>query len=237
MTKLVQCKNLAFAYDGKTVQKDISFEVSEGEYLCIAGENGGGKSTLIKGILGLITPYAGTIEFKNGLKRSEIGYLPQQTAVQKDFPASVYEITLSGCLNSAGLRPFFNKKDKNKVKENLELMGVYELRKRCFRELSGGEQRRVLLARALCSAGKLLVLDEPVSGLDPAASRELYEVVQRLNKERGIAVIMVSHDINAAITHSDKILCLYKEANLYCTPKEFLQSELGRILMGGHENV
>jgi zinc transport system ATP-binding protein len=204
------------AYEGHKVLSDVCFEVESGEYLCICGENGSGKSTLLKGILGLKTPSEGKIEYPDGLKQKEIGYLPQQTEMRKDFPAGVMEVVLTGCLNG-GWRPFYSKKDKTRAKENMELMGVLPLSKRSFSELSGGQQRRVLLARALCAAKRLLILDEPVSGLDSAASEEFYNALDRLHKERKMTIIMVTHDLKNAFLHADKILKLGDTPPTYLT--------------------
>lgn len=199
------CKNLTLGYDGKIVLKGLNFSVYNGDYISIVGENGSGKSTLMKAILNLISPLDGAIYTGDGLKPNEIGYLPQQTEVQRDFPASVKEIVLSGCLSHCGMRPFYNKNEKKTVYENMEKMGITHLAKRCYRELSGGQQQRVLLARALCATKKMLLLDEPVSGLDPKVTEEMYELIKKLNSD-GITVIMISHDINASLRYSNKIL-------------------------------
>lgn len=199
------CNHLSVGYDGKAVLKNLNFQVEAGDYLCIVGENGSGKSTLMKTLLGLISPIDGKVEFSEGLKRTEIGYLPQQTVVQKDFPASVGEIVLSGCLSQLGKRLFYGKKEKQIADENMKKMNVYHLKNRCYRELSGGQQQRVLLARALCATQKLLLLDEPVTGLDPLATTEMYELIKSLHEE-GKTIIMITHDINAAISYSTKIL-------------------------------
>lgn len=200
------CKNLALGYDGKTVVSGLDFEVNKGDYLCIVGENGSGKSTLMKAVLGLLPPIGGSIEFGDGLKQTEIGYLPQQTVVQKDFPASVGEIVISGCLSRSGHRPFYSKEEKALAKKSMEKMGISELEKRCYRELSGGQQQRVLLSRALCATGRMLLLDEPVSGLDPKVTEEMYELIYKLHKDDGITVIMISHDIAAAEKYASHIL-------------------------------
>ena len=171
--ELLRCSDLSFAYGGETVLKGVSFAVNAGDYLCVVGENGSGKSTLMKGLLGLKEPESGSIEYAGGLKRNEIGYLPQQTALQKDFPASVFEVVLSGRLNSMGRRFFYSKEDKKEAERNLDRMGMLEYKKRCYQELSGGQQQRVLLARALCATSRLLLLDEPVAGLDPVATGEM----------------------------------------------------------------
>lgn len=201
MALLTAC-DLSIGYDGKTIFKNLNFSVSSGDYLCIVGENGSGKSTLMKTILGLCNPVSGKITMGDGLMRKEIGYLPQQTAVQKDFPASVKEVVMSGFCGAMGLRPFYNKQEKKEAFENLEKLGISGLSKRCYRELSGGQQQRVLLARALCATKKLLLLDEPVSGLDPKAAFEMYGIIESLNKETGITVIMISHDVMSSASSS-----------------------------------
>ena len=234
---VLTCRNVSLGYDGKTVVQDLDFEVEAGEYLCIVGENGSGKSTLVKAILGLIPLLSGKITMEGeGVKKNEIGYLPQQTAIQRDFPASVWEIVLSGCQGGAGLRPFYTKEEKRTAAENIEKTGLTDLKKRCYRELSGGQQQRVLLARALCAAKKMVLLDEPVSALDPKATAEMYELINKLNKEDKITVIMVSHDIEAAVKYADKILHLGK--NVFCGSKdEYIKSSVSRgFLSGGETN-
>jgi len=200
------CKNLTLGYENKTVLTDLSFSVNCGDYLYILGENGSGKSTLMKAILHLISPEKGSVETSDGLKPNEIGYLPQQTVIQRDFPAAVEEIVISGCLNRCGLRPIYNKEEKETARVNMERLGIYSLRKRCYRELSGGQQQRVLLARALCATKRMLLLDEPVSGLDPNAMSDMYEIINDLNRKEKITVIMISHDINAAEKYASHIL-------------------------------
>ena len=200
------CQNLRVGYDGKSVLQDLSFEVFAGDYLCIVGENGSGKSTLMKTILGLQPPISGRILTGDGLRKNEIGYLPQQTQVQKDFPASVREIVLSGCQGRCGSRPFYNREEKKLAADAMEKMQVAPLAKRCYRTLSGGQQQRVLLARALCATQKMLLLDEPVSGLDPKVTAEMYALIQKLNYEDGITVVMISHDLNAALQYASHIL-------------------------------
>ena len=207
---LLTCSNLSLGYEGKEIIGNLSFEVNEGDYLCIVGENGSGKSTLMKTILGLNSPLGGSVTTGGGLKQTEIGYLPQQTDVQRDFPASVWEIVLSGCQNRQGFRPFYGKAEKALAKKNMEKLGLTQLSGRCYRELSGGQQQRVLLARALCATKKMLLLDEPVSGLDPKVTAEMYEIIKELNEKDGITIIMISHDIEAALTYADKILHIGK---------------------------
>ena len=201
----ITVKDLEVGYDGRAVEKSLNFSVNKGDYLCVVGENGSGKSTLMKTLLGLLAPVGGQILIGDDLKANEIGYLPQQTIVQRDFPASVREIVLSGCQSRCGLRPFYNKEEKALAAENMERMGITELADRCYRELSGGQQQRVLLARALCATRKVLLLDEPVSGLDPKVTLEMYELIRRLNQD-GITIIMISHDIEAAVRYASHIL-------------------------------
>ena len=200
------CQKLCVGYDGKFVLQDLCFQVFAGDYLCIVGENGSGKSTLMKTILGLQPPISGRILTGDGLRKNEIGYLPQQTQVQKDFPASVREIVLSGCQGRCGSRPFYNREEKKLAADAMEKMQVAPLAKRCYRTLSGGQQQRVLLARALCATQKMLLLDEPVSGLDPKVTAEMYALIQKLNYEDGITVVMISHDLNAALQYASHIL-------------------------------
>ena len=201
--ELIKCENLAMAYEGVTVVSNVSFTLNEGDYMCILGENGSGKSTLVKGILGLKQSSSGSIRFI-GIKQRQIGYLPQQNIVQKDFPATVQEVILSGCLNSCGWRPFYGKKQKQTMEDCIQHLHLEGIRKKSFRDLSGGQQQRVLIARALCATDKLLLLDEPVTGLDPIVTIELYELIKHLNKAHGVSVIMISHDVDSAIKYSNK---------------------------------
>ena len=220
------CRDLAVGYDGNEILRGLNFEVNAGDYLCIVGENGSGKTTLMKTILGLLPPMGGTIATGEGLRQSEIGYLPQQTLVQRDFPATVWEIVLSGCQGGCGLRPFYNREEKDRARENIGRMGITALTRRCYRELSGGQQQRVLLARALCATKKMLLLDEPVTGLDAWVTSELYELIARLNAE-GITVLMISHDLNAALTYASHVLYV-GEKLFFGTRDAFAASEVGR---------
>ena len=228
------CKDLEFSYDGETVLSGINFSLDAGSYLCIVGENGSGKSTLMKGILGLKSPSKGKIELGDGLKPTEIGYLPQQTELQRDFPASVYEVVLSGRLNSMGRRFFYNAEDKAAAEENMERLGIENLRDKCYMELSGGQQQRVLLARAMCATKKLLLLDEPVTGLDPKATNEMYNLIKLINLCDGISVIMVSHDIHEAVRYATKILHLGHKQLFFGTSSEYKESSLARRFLGGN---
>lgn len=219
------CENVSLGYDNKTILSNLSFSVNSGDYLCIVGENGSGKSTLMRTMLGLQKLMSGEISLGDGLKKGEIGYLPQQTDVQKNFPASVKEIVLSGCQARAGLRPFYNNQEKEMAANAMKKMRIEEFSKRCYRELSGGQQQRVLLARALCATQKILLLDEPVSGLDPRVTAEMYELISGLNKE-GITIIMISHDIDVAISEASHILHICDKP-FFGTKEEYLKSELG----------
>ena len=226
---LLNVRKLAVGYDGQQVLADLNFTVSAGDYLCIVGENGSGKTTLMKTLLHLQAPLAGQITYGGGLRANEIGYLPQQTLVQRDFPASVREIVLSGCQGRKGLLPFYSREDKALAQENMEKMGIAQFADRCYRELSGGQQQRVLLARALCATSKLLLLDEPVAGLDPKVTAEMYEQIRQLN-ESGITIIMISHDIAAALTYASHILHIGDEV-FFGTRQKYLSSHAGRIFL------
>ena len=230
---LIECRDLTLAYEGKPVISGLSFEVRRGDYICILGENGSGKSTLVKALLGLKKPSAGAISYGDGLSASEIGYLPQQLMVQRDFPANVGEVVLSGCLNRLGRRPFYGRAEKKLAAENMERLGISEYARRSYRDLSGGQQQRVLLARALCASKSLLLLDEPVAGLDPAATAELYRIIEKLNREDGMTVMMVSHDIGSATRCATHILCLHDGGAFFGTRREFFASETGRRFIGG----
>ena len=230
---LLTCEDLSLGYEGKPILEHVSFRVEAGDYLCVVGENGSGKSTLIKTILGLRRPLHGRIISENRteaagdrLKRSEIGYLPQQTLVQRDFPASVLEIVRSGCQGRQGLRPFYSKADKQLALDNIHRMGLDDLTRRCYRDLSGGQQQRVLLARALCATRRLLLLDEPVSGLDPRVTAEMYQLIADLNRKEGVTIIMVSHDLGAALQYATHILHVGAHV-WFGTREDYLKSRIG----------
>ncbi len=227
----ITCKNLTLGYENRAIQENLNFSINAGDYLCIVGENGSGKSTLMKTLLHLQPPISGTIELGDGLHKNEIGYLPQQTLVQRDFPASVKEIVLSGCQGRCGWRPFYNKEDKEIARKAMEKMMIQDLQDRCYRELSGGQQQRVLLARALCAAKKILLLDEPVSGLDPKVTAEMYQLIEDLNKKDEITIIMISHDIEAAVRYATHILHIGEHC-FFGTKKQYLESSLGRHFTG-----
>lgn len=227
------CENASLGYDGKPIVTDLSFTVNAGDYLCIVGENGSGKSTLMKTILNLTAPLAGAIRME-GLRPTEIGYLPQQTQVQRDFPASVQEIVRSGFQGQCGLRPFYTREEKAVAARNLERLGLGGFEHRCYRELSGGQQQRVLLARALCATRKCLLLDEPVSGLDPKAAAQMYEIIRQLHQE-GITIIMISHDLESALNHATHVLHIGKEL-FFGTKEAYLRSGIGRSFLPKEEN-
>lgn len=230
---LITCTNVNMGYEGKIILENINFSISEGDYLCIVGENGSGKSTLMKGILKLKSLMSGSIVMGEGLKDIEIGYLPQVNNIQKDFPASVYEVILSGRLNQLGWRSFFTKKDKEIILEKMEMMGIKHLMHHSFQSLSGGQQQRVLLARALCATRKLLLLDEPIAGLDPIVTQEMYQLIREINQKQGITIMMISHDIGVAIKYATHILHLGQKQLYFGEVEEYLQSELGRGFVGG----
>lgn len=223
----IKSQNLSLGYGGKEIIHNLNFSVNKGDYLCIVGENGSGKTTLMKTILGLHTPMSGNLSIQPELKKTQIGYLPQQTLVQKDFPASVREIVLSGCQNRGGFRPFYNKADKEIALNNMEKMGIKALADKCYRELSGGQQQRVLLARALCATQKMLLLDEPVAGLDPRVTEEMYSLIYKLNQEEKITIIMITHDTSAAVKYSSHILHIGNEL-FFGTRSQYLQSNFAK---------
>ena len=234
---IFECKDVTLGYENKVVAKNLNFKIDQGDYLCVVGENGTGKSTLIKTLLGLIKPLNGeVIANVQGKNHKGVGYLPQQTQAQKDFPASVWEVVLSGVLNNDHRCPFYNKKDKAEAEKNMEKLNILDLKKRCYRELSGGQQQRVLLARALCATDSVLILDEPVTGLDPAASMELYETIKDLNKKENVTIIMVSHDIKNALNYATHILHLEQENDFFGTVEEYKKSNVSNMFLGGSAN-
>lgn len=226
---LITVRNLSLGYDSRVIASNLNFAVNTGDYLCIVGENGSGKSTLMKTLLHLQGQLDGDILTGDGLRSNEIGYLPQQTVVQKDFPASVREIVLSGCQGRCGTRPFYSKEEKSLAEANMVRMGILKIAERCYRELSGGQQQRVLLARALCATKKVLLLDEPVSGLDPKVTLGMYELIAELNKE-GITIIMISHDIAAAVRYATHILHI-GDRIFFGTTEEYLDSDAGKLFL------
>jgi len=226
------CNDITLGYDGKTVVSNLSFTVNAGDYLCVVGENGTGKSTLMKALLRLITPISGRIVKGDGLAPNEIGYLPQQTSVQRDFPASVREVVRSGCLNRCGFRPFYSEEERRMAEWNMEKLEITALAKRSYRELSGGQQQRALLARALCATRKILLLDEPAAGLDPNASLEMYTLIKELN-DSGTTIIMISHDIAASVKYATHILHIGRQSALFFgETADYLESETGRTFAG-----
>ena len=234
---LITCKDLTLGYESIPVARHLSFTVEEGDYLCILGENGSGKSTLMKTLLGLQAPLAGSVTYGGGLRQNQIGYLPQQTPLQRDFPASVQEVVLSGCLGRCGWRPFFSREEKALAARNMERLGITGLARRCYRELSGGQQQRVLLARALCATQKLLLLDEPAAGLDPKVTAGLYDLIAGLNRKDGITILMISHDMAAAARYASRILHLGEGQTLFFgTAAEYRTSPAGLLFANLHHS-
>lgn len=221
--------HVSLGYNNFVVALDLNFQIHEGDYVCIVGENGTGKSTLVKNLLGLLKPLDGKI--RRNIKKG-IGYLPQQTAIQRDFPASVWEVVLSGTLNGEKRTPFYTAAEKAEAEKNMEKMNILSLKKKCYRELSGGQQQRVLLARALCATDSVLILDEPISGLDPAASIEFYECVEELHCKENVTVIMVTHDIENALDYATHILHLKKDAVFFGTVDEYKKSNVSNMFLG-----
>ena len=229
----ITCQNLSIGYEGKVILRDINFSVYQGDYLCIIGENGSGKSTLMRTLLHLQQPVSGHIVLGDGLKADEIGYLPQQTIVQKDFPASVREIVLYGCQNRCGLRPFYSRKEKADAEKMMKKLQILHLSNRCYRELSGGQQQRVLLARALCATKKILLLDEPVAGLDPKVTEEMYQLIYKINHEDKITIIMISHDLQGVLKYANHVMSVGKEIFYGSTEKYWQSVKNANLFMDG----
>lgn len=227
---LISCRDACLGYDNKSVIEHLDIEIQEGQYICVIGENGSGKSTLIKSLLGLLKPVSGTVQINRSVGKGAVGYLPQQTQIQRNFPVSVMEVVLSGFLNDMHFRPFYKKKEKQEAGRHLEHLGIADLAGKCYGELSGGQQQRVLLARALCAADKILVLDEPVTGLDPMAANTLYESMELLHQE-GMAVVMVTHDLANALKYADKILHISDDGYFFGTVAEYKESEYAQIFL------
>jgi len=228
---LIRCENAGFGYENQLYVRNVNFTLEEGDYLCVLGENGSGKSTLMKGLLGLLRPYEGKVVYGSSIKGMSIGYLPQKTEAQKDFPATVREVVISGCLSRRGMRPFWSREDRMRAEKQMERLKVKELEKECFRDLSGGQQQRVLLARALCATEHLLLLDEPTTGLDPSVTRELYDLLRTLNRDDHTAILMVSHDIDNALSDATHVLHMEKEMLFFGTTEEYVQSRAGKAFL------
>ena len=233
---LITCRDVSLAYENQIVLTHVDFTVEPGDCLCIVGENGSGKSTLVKALLGLKAPKSGTITYGDGLAPDAVGYLPQQTELRRDFPASVGEVVLSGCRPGA-LGLFYTAADRRCAAKNMEVLGIAPLRRQCFAELSGGQQQRALLARALCATEKLLLLDEPTAGLDPVVTAELYEVVRALNREHGITVVMISHDLEGVFSVASKVLHLKREQIFFGTVADYRRSAAVQSLLGGEHRA
>ena len=224
---LLTFERVGLSYGGDNVAHDVSFTVNAGEFWGIVGENGSGKTTLMKALLGLIPCASGRIVMGEGLKPNEIGYLPQSSAIQKDFPASVYEVVLSGTIGWRGIKPFYGRAEREIARKNMEMLGVADLARHSYQELSGGQQQRVLLARALCATRKLLVLDEPTTGLDPVVTTEFYKLLHTINGQ-GMTIVMVSHDVTEAVRDCSHILHLSCHPLFIGTAAAYRQSPVGR---------
>ncbi len=278
MNTLITCRHVDFGYENHDAVVDLSMEVDEGDYLCVVGANGSGKSTLVKGLLGLIKPLKGELTVAEELRRTGIGYLPQQTAAQRDFPATVREVVLSGTLSrraaqspddagvekgtlnrgaaqssdDAGMKegtpetcfqrrkpfykmPFYSAEDKRQAAACMEKLGISDLKNHCYRELSGGQQQRVLIARALCAASRMLILDEPITGLDPSAIQDFYRLVRRLNRDEGVTILMVTHDVAGVISQANRILHLQQRVIFFGKPEDYRRTAAGRRYLGGED--
>ncbi|MCR5825615.1 MAG: metal ABC transporter ATP-binding protein [Oscillospiraceae bacterium] len=224
---LLACRDVSLGYEHKPLLEHLDFSVCSGDYVAVLGENGSGKSTLLKSLLGLTPPLAGTIE-RPAQKAGQLGYLPQQTPAQRDFPASAEEVVLSGFLNRRSFRLRYSPQERSAALMHMGKLGVLELKDKCYRELSGGQQQRVLLCRALCAANELLILDEPVTGLDPAASQDLYKTLRYLNGKENMAILMVTHDVTAALREAKTILHIGQKRWFCGTAEAYLRDESGR---------
>ena len=230
---VLTCDHISFGYENQIAVDQVSFSLKQGDFLCIVGKNGSGKSTLLKGILGFLKPIHGVMNFSEEAKEHGVGYLPQQTAVQKNFPATVMEVVLSGCLKERGHKPFYSKKEKQKAIYNLKRIGMASKRRMCYCDLSGGQQQRVLIARALCATKDILMLDEPTTGLDPKATMELYRILEYLNKEEQVTILMVSHDVQNLISYATHILHMNQTMKFFGTIEQYKKSEVGKEFIGG----
>lgn len=219
---LIELKNLTLGYNGVPVIKELSLNIEEKDFLCVVGPNGSGKSTLIKGILGLIKPMKGKVIYK-GLKQNFIGYMPQETKIDQNFPASVYEIVLSGTLNRLGIKSFYTEKERQIALANLKILNIEGLKDQNFSNLSGGQRQKVLLARSLCASSKLLILDEPSNNLDAKSKKELYQIIEKLNKEKGMTIIMITHDLDHGNLIGSSILSLREDDIFYGKTDEFIR--------------
>jgi len=206
MEPLVKIKNLSVGYDKVPVLQNLNLEIFEKDFLGVIGPNGGGKTTLLKAILGLLKPSKGTIQFRKDMngKKKPIGYLPQVKHIDKKFPITVFDVVRSGTImqNSLNSKAII----KQRVADILHEMGIYEIRKKAIGELSGGQMQRVFLCRALLSNPKLLILDEPDTFVDNRFESELYEKLRVLNEE--IAIILVSHDVGTISSYVKTIACV-----------------------------
>ena len=232
--ELIVCKDISLGYEGQSVLTHLDLTVRAGDYLCIVGDNGSGKSTLLRGLLGLLPPQSGEIRRAPELQKGAVGYLPQQTKAQRDFPATVFEVVLSGFLNRKGMHFFYSAAQKSEALMNMGKLGILELKDACYRDLSGGQQQRVLLARALCAASRLLILDEPITGLDPAAAQDLYKTLTYLNRKESMAVVMVTHDLKAALRSARTVLHIGRTGYFLGTPADYLASPMGRRFQEDH---
>ena len=223
---LITLRDVTIAFEGVPAVEHVSYQVNRGDYMVLIGENGSGKSTLMRAMLGLVHPCAGPVRYGDGLKRNQIGDLPQQTAVQRDFPASVEEVVLSGCINQLGSRFFYGKNLQRKAHEKMALLDIEKLSDKSYRTLSGGQQQRVLLARALCATDALLLLDEPVTGLDPGSTQELYGLIRRLNREHGVSVVMVSHDLHGSMADANKVLVVDRGVSFCGSIEEYRRQRM-----------
>jgi zinc transport system ATP-binding protein len=227
----IELDGVNYSYNDHPVLEYISFVINEGEYLGIIGPNGGGKTTLLRIMLGLLKPSSGKVkifgqEIHNFRDRYKLGYVPQRAAHEEFyFPASVEEVVRSGRTAKIGLFKRFHREDRKAVKQAMDIAGVLELKDRLIGELSGGERQRVFIARALAGGPGVLILDEPVVGVDIASKDRFYSFLKHLNKEKKITIIFVSHDVGAIAHEVNDVLCLNRRLICHGSPKDYIKED------------
>jgi zinc transport system ATP-binding protein len=208
MASILELKQLRLGFGDNIVINNASLVLEEGDFACIVGANGAGKSTLVRAILGLIKPLGGDIHYCGDLKQTQIGYLPQETRPDSNFPATVEEIVLSGCLGHMGWKPFYCHKEKQHIRRSLKILGIESLAKKRFVDLSGGQKQKVLLARSLSATTKMIILDEPSNSLDHKSRKDFYKTLKNLNREQGLTILMITHDLDADDLIGNKVIAI-----------------------------
>lgn len=216
---LFELKNLSCGYNKDLIIKNLNMKMEDGDFICVVGPNGAGKTTLIKTILGLIKPLKGEVIYHD-LKPSFIGYMPQESKIDSRFPASNMEVVLSGTLNK--VKHFYSKEDRERALNNFKLLGISKLKDKSFKDLSGGERQKVLLARSLSATSKLLILDEPSNNLDSKSKKELYKLIEDLN-QKGLSIMMITHDLDHGNLIGNKILSLREDDTFFGSVESFVR--------------